>query len=193
MIKKTIITEFFTTVNFSIFLNTLKLLTYKLPSLRFWEDISLFEKELLTFLNAKQSKITSFYNWRSAIYHCLKIIWVKKNDEIIVSGYTCISVSNAVLQSWAKIVYSDIEKETLWLDLKQLKKNINSNTKVIIVQHTFWKPSKIKEIIKLVKEKNILVIEDCAHSLGSEIENKKLWTFWDFAIFSTWRDKLYQV
>lgn len=190
MFKKTIISEFFTTVNFSIFLNTLTLLTLKLPSLRFWNDISLFENELLAFLWAKQSKIVSFYNWRSAIYHCLKIIGVKKINEVIVSGYTCVSVSNSVIQSWAQIIYSDINKETLWLDLKALKKNINVNTKVIIVQHTFWKPSQIKEILKVVKDKNILIIEDCAHSLWSEIENKKLWTFWDFAIFSTWRDKV---
>ena len=120
----------------------------------------------------------------------MKIIWIEKEDEVIVSWYTCVSVSNAVLQSWAKVVYSDINKENLWFDIKSLEKSINKNTKVIIVQHTFWKASDIDEIINLARKKNIIVIEDCAHSLWSSKNSKKLWTFWDFAIFSTGRDKV---
>lgn len=190
MFKKIIVSEFFTTVSFDRFLKSLTLLTFKLPSLRYGNNSNLFEDKLLQFLKVKNCKVISFYNWRSSIYHTLKLIDIKQNDEIIVSWYTCVSVSNAVIQSWWKIIYSDIEKETLWLDIEILKSNITKKTKIIIVQHTFWKPSKINEIIKLAKKNNILVIEDCAHSLGSKINSKRLWTFWDFAIFSTWRDKV---
>lgn len=190
MFKKTLISEFFTTINISTFLDTLWLLTYKLPFIRYWKDVELLENELLSYIWGLDSKIMSFYNWRSAIYHTLKMIWVTSNDEVIVSWYTCVSVSNAVIQSWAKIIYSDIDAVNLWLDINILKKNITKNTKAIIVQHTFWKPSDIKEIISIAKDNNILVIEDCAHSLWSRVDWKKLWSFWDFSIFSTWRDKV---
>jgi dTDP-4-amino-4,6-dideoxygalactose transaminase len=190
MFKKTIITEFFTTINISIFLRSIWLLTYRLPLLRYWNDIKYVEKQFLSYTWNPDSKIISFYNWRSAIYYALKMIWIKKTDEVIVSWYTCVTVSNAVIQSWAKIIYSDIEKKNLWLDVIKLQKNITNNTKVIIVQHTFWKPSNIKDIIKLAKFNNILVIEDCAHSLWSRIDWIKMWCFWDFAIYSTGRDKV---
>jgi len=114
MFKKTIISDFFTTVNFSIFVRTLSLLTYKLPVLKYWNSIKKIENKLLSYIWNLDSKIYSFYNWRSAIFHALKIIWVKKNNEVIVSWYTCVSVSNAVIQSWAKIIYSDINTKNLW-------------------------------------------------------------------------------
>lgn len=190
MFKKTLISEFFTTINLNIFLRTLAFLTYKLPFIRYWKSVWEFEREMLSYIWKIDSRVLSFYNWRSAIFHSLKIIWVKENDEVIVSWYTCVSVSNAVIQSWAKIVYVDINKNNLWLNIDDLKNKITKNTKVIIVQHTFWKPSDILEIVSLAKLNNILLIEDCAHSLWSRVNSIKTWTFWDFSIFSTWRDKV---
>ncbi len=190
MYKKSIISEFFTTINFKIYLKTLALITYKLPALRYGKSTSLIENKILSYIWKNKSEIISLYNWRSAIYRALKILKVKKNDEVIVPWYTCVSVSNAVIQSWAKIVYSDISKTNLWLDPKKLAKTINKNTKAIIVQHTFWKASEIKKISKLAKENKIIIIEDCAHSLWTRKDDEKLWSFWDFAIFSTGRDKV---
>lgn len=190
MFKKVLISEFFTTISFKIFLRTLSLLTYNLPFLRYWNYIEYFEDELLWYVWNINSKIISFYNWRSAIYHCLKMIWLKSTDEVVVSWYTCVSVSNSVIQSCAKIVYSDVTIENLWFDLKSLEKNITDNTRVIIVQHSFWKPAYIKQIVELAKKKNILIIEDCALALWSRVDWKKLGSFWDFSIFSTWRDKV---
>lgn len=189
MFKKTIISEFFTTINFSIFINTLALLTYKIWYLKYSKYNILIEKKILSYIQKPDSKIISFYNWRSAIFHCLKMLGLSKNDEVIVSWYTCITVSNAVIQSGAKIIYSDINN-SLQLDLKSLQKNITNNTKVIIIQHTFWFPSDLDKILEIAKQKNIIVIEDCAHSLWSEYKSKKIWSFGDFSIFSTGRDKV---
>ena len=193
MFKKTIISEFFTTVSFYQALNSLYLMTFWVFKLRYWKDKELFEQELLSYLWKKESKIISLYNWRNAIYQALKIIWIEEKDEIIVSSYTCSVVVNAVIQSQWKIIYSDIEGETLGLDFDILKKNITQNTKVIIIQHTLWKQAKYyEEIIKLAKEKNILIIEDCAHSLSPHLASpeKEEQKVWDFAIYSTGRDKV---
>jgi len=190
MFKKTIQSDFFTTINIKIFFKTLSLLSIKLTKIKNWDEIKFCKKEFLSFLWLNNSQIISFYNWRTALYQLLKWLNLSKKDEIIVNGFTCVSVSNAVIQSWSKIIYSDIDKKNLSFDIKILEKNITKNTKVIIVQHTFWKPAEIEKIIKLWKKYNILIIEDCAHSLGSKKNKSKLWTFWDFSIFSTWRDKV---
>jgi len=190
MFKKTITTDFFSTISFRQAIESIWYLTYKLPFLRYWKNSTFIENEFLSYLNLEKSKIISLYNWRSAIFHALKLIWVTKTDEIIVNGYTCVSVSNAVIQSWAKIKYSDINKDNLWFDILELKNNITENTKVIIVQHTFWKPAYIDEIMKIARTNDIIVIEDCAHSLWTKLNWLKLWWVWDFSIFSTGRDKV---
>jgi len=198
MFKKTIISEFFTTVSFSQAIQSLYLMTFWIYKLRTGKDNKLLEKELCPHSVSPKGrevaqKIISFYNWRSAIFHALKIIWVNSEDEVIVNAYNCVSVSNAVIQSWSKIIYSDIEEETLSFDFEILKTNISEKTKVIIIQHTFWKQARdYDKIIKLAKQKNILVIEDCAHSLGSPLLQRRgvRGEVWDFLIFSTGRDKV---
>jgi len=188
--KKTILSDFFTTVSFRQFITSIHLILFRLPNLRYGKNIKILEKQFLKYLNLKESKIVSVYNGRTALYQALRIIWVNQKDEVIISGYTCISVTNSVIQSWAKVIYSDIEGNTLWLDTKDLKKKITKNTKVIIIQHTFWKPSEIKKIIEIAEKNNILIIEDCAHCLWSKFKDKHLWSFGDFSIFSTGRDKV---
>lgn len=188
--KKTLIWDFFTTLSFRQFLYSFFSLTFKLPFLRYWKYSLKLENKFLSYIWKKDSKIISFYNWRSSIFHSLKMIWLKKDDEVIVCSYTCISVSNAVLQSLSKIIYSDIDENNLGLSLDSLKKNITKNTKAVIIQHSFWKACFVKEVSSLAKEKNIVTIEDCAHSLWSKINWENLGIFWDFAIFSTWRDKV---
>ena len=196
MFHKTIAAEFFTTINKSLFSKSFEYLTFKLPKIRYWDNNTLLKKELWNFLWLLdyENQIITCYNGRSALYHALEIIWLEKNDEVIVSGYTCISVPNAVIQAvnkarW-KIKYNDIESTNLWLSITWLHNSINDNTKVIIVQHTFGRASKVWEILKIAKEKWIFVIEDCAHSLWTQIHQKKIWTFWDISIFSSWRDKV---
>jgi len=205
MIKKTIISEFFTTVSFSQMMQSLYLMSFWLYKLKHWKEKELFEEKLLSYINsfslggkdvwkADREKIISFYNWRSAIFHALKMIWVSKEDEVIVNAYNCVSVTNAVIQTWGKIVYSDIETETLSFNFEILKKNITKNTKVIIIQHTFWKQARdYNKIIDFAKQNNILVIEDCAHyiPLSQPFPPREKGVLkWDFAIFSTWRDKV---
>ena len=182
--------QFFTTINFSIFVDTLKLLTYKLPYLRFWNEQEKLEIELKQYLNANDSKIYSFYNGRSALYHWLKWLNLQKWSKVIVSSYTCVSVVNAVLQAWFEPVYVDIDKNTLNISISDLKSKLNEDIKAIIVQHTFGNPADMINIMKIAEHYDLFVIEDCAHSLGAEIWWKKVGTFGDMAIFSTGRDKV---
>jgi dTDP-4-amino-4,6-dideoxygalactose transaminase len=172
-------------------LTSLSFLTFKLPKLRKWKYVKKLENKFLEFLDIKKtSKILSFYNWRTAIFQALKLIWIEEQDEIIINGYNCISVINSVIQAKGNPIYVDIDKTNLSFDLGILESKITDKTKVIIVQHTFWKTAPIKEILKLSQKYNIPLIEDCAHSLGSKFYSKMHGTFWDFAIFSTWRDKV---
>ncbi|MDR0771684.1 MAG: hypothetical protein LBF15_01055 [Candidatus Peribacteria bacterium] len=60
--KKIILSDFFTTLGAKSFFTSLAFLTFKLPSLRRGKSAEKLEKKLLEYLNAKDSKILSFYN-----------------------------------------------------------------------------------------------------------------------------------
>lgn len=188
--KKIIITDFFTTLSKKHFLKSLAFLTYKLHFIRKWKYNEKIEKKLLDYLNLRESRIISFYNARSALFHCLKMIWIKKDDEIIINSYNCISVVNSIIQAKGTPIYAEIDKKTLSFDLELLESKITNKTKVVIIQHTFWKSAPINKIKEIIEKYNLIVIEDCSHSLWSKYDDLKHGSFFDFSIFSTWRDKV---
>ena len=193
--KKTLITEFFTTVSFRQSVSSFLFLTIKLPFIRKsvfskYKNEKILEEKLLDYLNLEDSNISLFYNWRTAIYQLLKALDIKEWDEVIVNSYNCISVINSLIQSKATPIYIEVDKNNLSFNINDLENKITKNTKLIIIQHSFWKTWPIEETIELAKKYNIPVLEDCAHSLWSIYKWKKHWTFWDFALFSTWRDKV---
>lgn len=190
MFKKTLIAEFFTTISFVQFLEAFHSLTFWIFWIKRWKQNKKLKHNFLSYLWLDDSRIVTFYNWRSAIYHCLKRLKLESDSEVILNWYNCISVANAVVQAWFNPVYADINKSTLSFSVKDLESKITEKTRIIIVQHTFWNPAKIDKIKQLCINYNLILIEDVAHSLWALYRWQKLWTFWDFAIFSTGRDKV---
>lgn len=132
----------------------------------------------------------SFNSGRAALYALLKGFDIGKDDEVILQAFTCVAVPNAILAAGAVPIYVDINR-SLTINIEYLQKSITSKTKAIIVQHTFGIPANMKDIMKISKEKNIPVIEDCAHIIGGQINNKELGTYGIASVFSFGRDKAF--
>ncbi len=91
-------------------------------------------------------------------YHLLDI---KKNDEVIVPVLDCTAGQMGLIRRGAKIVFADIEKNTMNIDPVDVKKKITEKTKAIIVVHLGGIEAN-PEIFKLAKEKNIPIIVDAS-------------------------------
>ncbi|MCH8741830.1 aminotransferase class I/II-fold pyridoxal phosphate-dependent enzyme [Patescibacteria group bacterium] len=169
-----------------------------------WKNGSAIKKLEENFKQYFKVKYTiSFNSGRSALLAILESLNLKPGDEVLLQAFTCNAVSNPILwsrlsrsqenfdkQAELKPVYVDCNKETFNIDIKDLKRKITSRSRVIIVQHTFGLPVDIKEILEICKKNNLILIEDCAHSLGAEYKNKKVGTFGKAAFFSFSRDKV---
>lgn len=120
--------------------------------------------------------------------HALEIIAymlsIKKNDEIIIPSYTFVSTANAFAIRGAKIVLVDSNKDNPCIDVNEIKKKINKNTKAICIVHYAGISCDIKKILKLCKSHKLKLIEDCAHSYGSYGYGQKLGTFGDYSTLS---------
>ncbi|MCA9392151.1 DegT/DnrJ/EryC1/StrS aminotransferase family protein [candidate division WWE3 bacterium] len=128
---------------------------------------------------------------RSATYDALKLFGVGEGDDVVMQAFNCVAVVNSILWTRATPVYADIKKETLNLDLDELKRKVTAKTKAIIVQHTFGLPfDQMDDLMKFAKERGIYVIEDCAHALGAKVNDRYVGTIADAGIFSFGRDKV---
>ena len=135
-------------------------------------------------------KAYAFSSARGALYAALASLNVAEGDEVLVTGFTCIAVIDAVLATGAKPVYIDIQ-ENFQLDFSDVKRKTTKKTKVLILQHTFGIPCATHEIMQFTKQKNISIIEDVAHGIGIEDKKKLLGTYGIASIFSLGRDKAF--
>jgi len=112
------------------------------------------------------------------------LLKIKKGDEVIVPAHTYCVSAIPFARNGAKIVWGDININTRVIDIKDIKKKITAKTKAIVVVHLYGFACDFRELIPLCKKKKIKIIEDCAQSLGAEIDNKKTGTLGDFACYS---------
>lgn len=133
----------------------------------------------------------SFMGGRVALSAAIYALNIKPYEEVIVPGYTCVVVPNAFRYEKIQVKYSDIELETYGLDFKSLVKLVTPKTKAILVHHLYGLVSRdYLKIIDFAKQNKILVIEDCAQSLGASLNRLKIGNLGDIAIYSFEQSKV---
>lgn len=125
-----------------------------------------------------------FASGREGLLALFNALHCGPGDEIIVQGYTCIVVPNAITAAGATPIFVDIEKETLSLDPALVLAAITPKTKAIVCQHTFGIPAPLEELRKICDERRLPLIEDCAHVISDDVG-----TAGDFVMLSFGRDK----
>lgn len=135
------------------------------------------------------SHAVAFDSGRSALQMALKVSGIGKGDEVILQAFTCVVVANAITNLGARPVYADCTSEYT-IDPEEVQKKISSKTRALIIQHTFGKPAQLEPLLAIAKKNNLIVIEDCAHSLGARYHGQLLGTFGDLAMFSFGSDKV---
>jgi dTDP-4-amino-4,6-dideoxygalactose transaminase len=132
----------------------------------------------------KDSSAFSYSSARGAMASFLSSIGLKKNDEVIISAFTCLAVPTAVIAGGGKPVYCDIDPKSLNSTVRSIESAITSKTKVIVIQHTLGSVASVEAIVEMAKQKRIITIEDCALSIASKHKNKEIGITADAAIFS---------
>lgn len=125
-----------------------------------------FIKQLAQYFGVDHEQIFLFGAARMGLYSLLKSLKLNADDEVIVSGYTCVVVTNAIKYAGAKVTYVDVNFENLNFDMPKLYSTISDKTKAIIVPHNFGIVSEDIDIIKS-KYPDLIIIEDAAHTFGS--------------------------
>jgi perosamine synthetase len=133
----------------------------------------------------------AFWKGRVALYAILEALGIGPADEVIIPGFTCVVVPNAVLYRGAIPVYVDIEGASFTMDVRDIEQKITRRTKAIIVQHTYGIPADMDAILAIAAKAKIAIIEDCAHSLGSTYKDRIVGSIGDAAFFSSQWSKPY--
>lgn len=112
-----------------------------------------------------------------------------QNSEIIFPAYLCDIFYPLIKQYSIKPIFLDMDLETFHLKADEIKEKITPNTKAILICHTYGLPldiTKLKNVIFNLP-KRLLIIEDCAHSLGAKFNQVWIGNFGDVSFFSLYK------
>ena len=144
------------------------------------------KEALRTTFNAEP---TLFASGRQGLLALLKALDVRPGHEIIVQGYTCVVVPNAIHAAGAVPVYADIDRETLNLTKESVEACLTPRTKAVICQHTFGIPAPVRELRELCTKHGIALIEDMAHVIADNRGSEGIGMHGDYLLLSFGRDK----
>ena len=145
-----------------------------------------FEKKWSKWLGVKYSTFVN--SGSSANYISLAILKAlnKKNkkNEIIVPSLTWVSDVNSIIMNGFKPVFVDIDLNTLSMSPEKVIKKINKKTLAVFITHAQGFNGFTDNLLRQLKKRNIILIEDVCESHGAKHKNKKLGTFGTISNFS---------
>ena len=110
---------------------------------------------------------------------------IKKGDEVIVPAVSWSTTYFPFHQYGLKLVFVDIDSDTLNLDLNKLRKAISKKTKIICAVNLLGNPNDFSQLKKIAKNNNIIVLEDNCESMGAKFKKKYTGTYGLMGTFST--------
>ncbi len=104
--------------------------------------------------------------------------------KIIMSPFTIFDLVNMVRLGGGEPHFVDTEPGSPHVSLRTIEREIDSETAAVVVTHYHSTNRQIQAIADLCRKRGVKLIEDCAISLGSRVEDAHVGTFGDFALFS---------
>lgn len=151
------------------------------------EFIKKFEDSLCNFIGVNHA--VSVSNGTVALHLALVTLGIGAGDEVIVPSFTYIASVSTISLTGATPVFVDSLEDTWQMNPDHVRKKITSQTKAIMVVHLYGHPCEMDELVKIAKENNLFIIEDCAEAFGSTYKGKHVGTFGDISTFSFYGNK----
>jgi dTDP-4-amino-4,6-dideoxygalactose transaminase len=138
-----------------------------------------FEKALAKTAGTKYAVL--FGSGNHALSTGLKNLGLGQSDETLVQAFTCKQVPKIISQV-CKTVLTDID-ENYNISLKSAGKQITKKTRMMQAIYSYGKAIESAELEEFCEKNDLILVEDCAHSLGAK-NGKKTGSFGEFSVFS---------
>jgi perosamine synthetase len=134
-----------------------------------------FEALFASYIGTKYAIATN--SGTAALHIALLASGIGHGDEVIATPFSFIATANAILFCGAKPVFVDINKDTFCIDPGSVRAKITSKTEAVLPVHLYGQPCDMKEIVKICREHNLILIEDACQAHGAEYQGKKVGSF----------------
>ena len=146
-----------------------------------------FEKEFAEYIGVNYARAVS--SCTAALHLSLISSGIASGDQIITSPLTFGATANVIHHVGARPVFVDVERSSMNLDVKKIRRKLTGRTKAILPVHFTGHPCDMERIMKLAEGEELKVIEDAAHAFGAEYRGAKIGSLGNLTCFSFYPTK----
>lgn len=140
------------------------------------------EEKLCRLTGANYAVVCS--NGTAALHMACLAAGVGEGDEVITTPITFAASANCALYCGARPVFADINEETYNIDPNSVKAVTTEKTRAVVAVDFTGQSVELDELLAHCREKNLVLIEDGAHVIGTSYKNKKNGSIADMTTFS---------
>ena len=139
------------------------------------------EREFAAFMGV--SFALAVNSCSSALFLSLKALGIEAGDKVIVPAFTFAAVPSAVVHAGGVPVLVEVGTNYR-IDLRDFEAKLADDVKAVVISHMRGHTSDMDAVMTLCGARDIPVIEDAAHSLGTLWSGRKIGTIGRTGCFS---------
>lgn len=157
--------------------------TYADSAHALWQVTSLWSEKKYSFIPFFETENYKLVNAaRTALSKVIEAVQPPKEKKIAIPAFCCAVMATPFLTKGYEIEWIDTDENGV-ISVDDFRKKAE-NISMVLVPHVFGQKAPVAEIRTIAHQKNIFVIEDCAHALDMSME------YCDAKIFSFGREKV---
>lgn len=126
----------------------------------------------------------------AALHLALAVFRFPVGKKVLVPSMTFSSTASAILYNQLIPVFVDSDSETLGMSLDDLEKKYDKDCVAIMPVHYAGHPVPMEQLVPWARQRNLKIIEDCAHTTGSLYKGIPLGLWGDIGCYSFEEKKL---
>jgi len=151
------------------------------------DEVRAFEAEFSAYVGVAHG--IGVGSGTEALHLAIAACGIGPGDEVITVSHTAVATVAAIELTGATPVLVDIDPKTFTLSSSGLAAAIGPHTKAVIPVHLYGQPADLAPILRIAREHNLRVIEDCAQAHGAIYRGRKVGAWGDIACFSFYPTK----
>ena len=129
----------------------------------------------------------------SALEMAAILLDIQPGDEVIMPSFTFVSTANAFALRGAKIVFVDVQPDTMNLDPLCVRAAITQHTRAIVPVHYAGVCCDMDALGDIAREHGLAMVEDAAQAVGSFYKDRPAGSMSDVGCFSFHETKNYSM
>lgn len=143
-----------------------------------------FESKFARYQGVVEGSCFAVMNGCAALEMSAQLCRFKPGDEVVIPSHTFTASCYPYIKHGGHVVWADIDLATRVVTAETIERVMTPKTKAVVVVHLYGYVADMPAIVSLCKERGVILIEDTAQAIGSELGGVKAGAFGDMAIFS---------